>query len=148
MKTRRLSIPRLFVISFLTLVFAATMLGQSQPQTQAKTQAESKAETKAQTRTGTQAQTKAGTRAQTKAGTQTQVKTGTSAAIRAGTRADTSQPTRQTGKAIPEKIEKLEKQTLKNVSHPGRCQAITKEGTRCTRRALTGSKYCRLHSRI
>jgi len=30
---------------------------------------------------------------------------------------------------------------------PGRCQAITKKGTPCTRRAMPGSKYCWQHAR-
>lgn len=30
---------------------------------------------------------------------------------------------------------------------PGRCQAMTKKGTRCKNRALPGSRYCRVHNR-
>jgi len=33
------------------------------------------------------------------------------------------------------------------ISDDGRCQAITKKGTRCSRRAQSGSRYCWQHQR-
>ncbi|MCX6141961.1 MAG: hypothetical protein NTZ35_01955 [Ignavibacteriales bacterium] len=133
MSTRRISISKLLTISFLMLVSAAVLLGQTQQQTKAKTKEETKAQTQAETKAGTQAQPKAGTQAQTKA------------AIREGKKADTLQPTQQAQKAIPKKIGKGQAQTIRAKSHSGQCQAITKDGTRCTRKALPGSKYCRQH---
>jgi hypothetical protein len=137
MNTRNRSISRLLAISSLMLVSAAVLLGQAQPQTKAQTQPQTKAETQAQTKAGTEEQTKAGTQAQTKAGTQ--------ASIRAGTKADTLKPPPQKQTAIPTKSKKVQKQTAKARSLSGRCQAITENGTRCTNKALPGSKYCRQH---
>ena len=40
---------------------------------------------------------------------------------------------------------KVEKQS--NTQNDGRCQAITKKGTRCKRRAKDGSRYCWQHQK-
>jgi hypothetical protein len=143
MSARRSSISRLLTISFVMLVSGAALLGQTQPQTKAKTKEETKAQTQAETKAGTQAQPKAGTQAEAKAGTQAQTK----AATREGTKADTLQPTQQAQKAIPKKVGKGQAQTIRAKSHSGQCQAITEDGTRCTRKALPGSKYCRQHTK-
>jgi hypothetical protein len=137
MNTRRRFDSRLRSISFLLFVSAAVLLGQSQPQVPAQTKPEIKTETQPEIKAATQAQTKAGTQAVTKAGTH--------AAIGEGTQTNIKQPTQQAQDSTRRKIGNTEKQTSKARSYSRRCQAITSDGTRCTLKALPGSKYCRLH---
>lgn len=129
---------RLLNMSIVLLVSAAVLMGQTQPQIKAKTQEQTKA--------ATQAEVKAGTQAETKAGTKAEVKTETQSAVREGTKADTLRPKQQAQKTIPKKTGKAQAQTIRANSYSGQCQAITRDGTRCTRKALPGSKYCRQHS--
>jgi hypothetical protein len=133
MNTLRGSILRLLIISYLMLVSAAVLFGQAQPQTKAKTEPQTKTQTQPQTKTQTQPQVKAETHPQIKAENQPQVK------------ANAQQPTQQMQKAVPKKTGKIGKRTTTTKSSSGQCQAITENGTRCPRKALPGSKYCRQH---
>jgi outer membrane biosynthesis protein TonB len=141
MNSRRRYNSRLLTIPFLMLISAAVLLGQTQEQSKAQTQPQSKAQTQPQTKAETKAEIKALTQPQTKAQTKTEIKAHT----QPQTKASTQQLTTQTQKAIPKKTQKIEKRTTNVESFPGQCQAITENGTRCPRRALPGSKYCRQH---
>ena len=141
MDSRRRFNSRLLSIPLLMLIFAAVLLGQTQEASKAQTQPQSKAQTQPQTKAETKAEVKAHAQPQTKAQTKAEVKAHT----QPQTKASTQQPGKQTQKAIPKKAAKIDKRTTAVKSFPGQCQAITENGTRCPRKALPGSKYCRQH---
>jgi polyribonucleotide nucleotidyltransferase len=158
MNTLRRFVSGLLTISYLMLISAAVLFGQAQPQTKAQTQPQTKTQTQPQTKATTHPQLKAETHPQIKAETHPQIKAETHPQIKAETqpqikaetqpqiKLNTQQPTQQMQKAIPKKTEKIDKRITTNKSSSGQCQAITKNGTRCPRRALPGLKYCREHS--
>ena len=117
--------PRLLMLPILMIVSVSVSVAQAQPQTKAQTRPQTEAKTQPQAKAQTQPQTKAETQPLSKAGIQP--------------------PTRQTQKAISKTIRKIEKPTTKGQRYSGQCPAINKDGTRCSRRALPGSKYCRQH---
>ena len=125
--------PRLLMLPILMIVSVSVSVAQAQPQTKAQTRPQTEAKTQPQAKAQTQPQTKAQTQPQTKAETQPLSKAGI------------QPPTRQTQKAISKTIRKIEKPTTKGQRYSGQCPAINKDGTRCSRRALPGSKYCRQH---
>lgn len=141
MNTLRRFVSGLLTISYLMLVSADVLFGQAQPQTKAQTQPQTKTQTQPQIKATTHPQVKAETYPQIKAETHPQIKAATQPQIKL----NTQQPTQQTQKAIPKKTEKIDKRITSNKSSSGQCQAITKNGTRCPRRALPGLKYCREH---
>jgi hypothetical protein len=129
MKACRRCLSTLLAVSFLILLAVALSSGQSQPQIPAQTQPQTKTETQPETKAKTQDETKANTRVQAKA----------------NTLANPQQTLQQKQQAVPDTIRKMGKRTTRGGTTFIRCRAITENGTRCTRRALPGSTFCRQH---
>jgi methylphosphotriester-DNA--protein-cysteine methyltransferase len=69
-----------------------------------------------------------------------------SQAIQAGFQpCHTCSPSSVNDKATENQRQKYQKQNQSQDNGDGQCQAITKKGTRCTRKAVSGSKYCWQH---
>jgi micrococcal nuclease len=56
-------------------------------------------------------------------------------------------PTLQAAEKAPAVVQAVPPSTSTPPASPGRCQAITKKGSQCSRRAQAGSSYCWQHQR-
>jgi hypothetical protein len=145
LKARRRIPARWFTISFLMVISTALASGQTQPQVPAQTHLEVPAQTQPETKASTQREVTTKTKPEIKTETQKETNARTHPEIIEGATAGSRQSTQMQDSTVT-KIGFAKKGAAKNKTYAGQCQATTKAGIRCTRKAVAGSKYCQLHS--